>query len=158
MTIDHFELIIHIINEYGQKDGIHIERLEDAAKTVLQKELKSGVFVLSVILVSDERIARLNQQYRDIDAPTDVLTFDTGLHNSDGPFDSHQPIELGDIFLSMDTIKRQASDYNNAFEEELLYILIHGLLHICGYDHKQDDTHGEEMFEVQKDYFQNLNH
>jgi len=157
LIIGQFELIINIINEYGKKnDGMNIGRLEEAAKEVLKQELKAGVFVLSVILVSDDRISGLNQQYRDTGSPTDVLTFDTGLQELEEPFESDEPRELGDIFLSVDTIKRQASDFNNSFEEELLYILIHGLLHICGYDHKQDETHDEEMFKVQKAYYNRL--
>jgi len=86
---------------------------------------------LSVSLVDDGRIRRLNRDYRGHDRPTDVLSF---------PLDgavlepSPEPL-LGDVVISVETAKRQAAGYDAPLQREIYRLLIHGLLHLMGYDH-----------------------
>lgn len=86
----------------------------------------------SVIFVSDERIRELNREYRRVDKPTDVLSFAMG---DDG---MNQGV-IGDVYISLETAARQAREQNAPFEEELLRLMIHGLLHLVGHTHDGDE-------------------
>jgi probable rRNA maturation factor len=85
-------------------------------------------------LVSDDRIRQLNQIFRGKDSATDVLSFP---HEST-EFDPREDF-LGDIVISAETAQRQASDNGLTLENEIRQLIVHGLLHLCGYDHETDD-------------------
>ena len=90
---------------------------------------------LSLLLCNDERIRELNNLYRGKDKPTDVLSF----AQREGEFaDPNDPI-LGDIVISMDTARKQAIEYNQPLSAELELLIVHGVLHLLGYDHIEDD-------------------
>jgi probable rRNA maturation factor len=99
-------------------------------KKVTQKEGKT-VGKLSYIFCSDEYLHRLNLSYLNHDTLTDIITFP---YNTD-------PIE-GDIFISVERVKENATELEKAFEEELRRVIIHGVLHLCGY---RDETDDEEQ-------------
>jgi len=86
---------------------------------------------LSVLLVNDRKIKSLNQSFRDKNTPTDVLSFPQ-FEDEEG-FDS---ILLGDVVVSLETAERQAKEHGLAFEEEVVLLIAHGLLHLLGYDHE----------------------
>ena len=83
-----------------------------------------------IAFVSDQAIRQLNQQFRGIDKATDVLSFP-----SDEPDETH----LGDIAISVDTAIVQAKENGLEFDDELAQLILHGLLHLSGYDHETDD-------------------
>lgn len=87
---------------------------------------------VSVSLVRDRAIRRLNRDYRGRDAPTDVLSF--SLVEGGAPAGGERM--LGDIVISVDTALRQAADYGASLEDELRRLLIHGMLHLLGHDHE----------------------
>ncbi len=85
---------------------------------------------VTVVLVGDRAIRRLNGVYRGKDKPTDVLSFDiSDGATADDPF--------GDVVISVQTARRQARAYGASLEEELQRLLVHGVLHLCGYDHHE---------------------
>ena len=97
---------------------------------------------LSVSLVSNEEIHQLNRDYRGIDRPTDVLSFEC-----DSPWEADEDdecIAIGDIVIAPDIIEEQRSQYGTTFEQEISLMLVHGCLHVLGYDHIQEDE-AEEM-------------
>ena len=81
----------------------------------------------TIAFVSDKKIRELNRQFRGIDKATDVLSFP-----SDGP-------DLGDIAVSVDTAAAQAKENGLKFDEEIAQLILHGLLHLSGYDHETDN-------------------
>ena len=83
----------------------------------------------TIAFVSDQKIRQLNRQFRGIDKATDVLSFP-----SDGPED-----ELGDIAISVETAALQAKENGLSFENEIAQLILHGLLHLSGYDHETDN-------------------
>jgi len=89
---------------------------------------------VSLVFVDDEYITTLNQQYRGIDGPTDVLSF-AMLEGPDMPGDEDEPM-LGDIVISLETAQRQAGEYGHGFNREVAYLTVHGVLHLLGYDHQ----------------------
>jgi len=82
----------------------------------------------TIAFVSDKTIRQLNRQFRHIDKATDVLSFPAG-----------DPPNLGDIAVSVDTATRQAKENGLTFDEEVAQLILHGLLHLCGYDHETDE-------------------
>ena len=82
----------------------------------------------TIAFVSDKRIRELNRQFRGVDKATDVLSFP-----------AEEKVNLGDIAVSVDTAAVQAKDNGLTFEGEIAQLILHGLLHLCGYDHETDD-------------------
>lgn len=101
----------------------------------------------SVILVDANAIQAINLEYRNFDKVTDVISFasqdDLSILNVD------QVIELGDIFINVQAIRNQASDYDHSLKREFCFLVTHGILHLLGYDHL---THADEnkMFGLQE--------
>lgn len=90
---------------------------------------------ISVTFVDDERIHELNKQYRDVDRPTDVLSFPLG---ENGEYDQNLETGaylLGDIVISIETAVRQASMYGHSLQREVGFLTVHSMLHLLGYDH-----------------------
>jgi probable rRNA maturation factor len=98
---------------------------------------------LSIALVSDAQIKRLNKLYRNKDKPTDVLSFPIGEKVEDW-------LILGDIVISVDTAKRQAKELGYSLEEELKRLLVHGLVHLLGYDHELGGEEEKKFFELEE--------
>ncbi len=98
---------------------------------------------LSVALADDEEIQALNRDYREKDRPTDVLSF---------PMDPSESPEalLGDVVISLDTAVRQASDGKVEPSVEVRMLLVHGFLHLIGYDHERSPAEAKKMFRKQR--------
>ncbi len=124
-----------------QSDAPVPEEWEDIVTKVVNKTLELHAKAdneVSVSLVDDEYIHRLNRHYRGVDRPTDVLSFafDEGEEIPDIEGEDHL---LGDIIISIDTAKRQAEEYGHTFERELAFLAVHGTLHLLGYDHMEEE-------------------
>ena len=89
---------------------------------------------VDITIVDDEEIHMLNRDYRNVDRPTDVLSFALD-EESAGP-EEHL---LGDIIISAETAFRQAEEFGHGLEREIVYLAVHGLLHLLGYDHMTDE-------------------
>src|SRR5687768_16478180 len=87
---------------------------------------------MSLLIIDDARMHRLNAHYRGIDRPTDVLAFAM----REGLFTSLHPELLGDVVISAETALRQAQARHHSLAQELIRLLIHGVLHLLGYDHE----------------------
>lgn len=95
---------------------------------------------VTITFVSDDRIHELNRDYRGIDRPTDVLSFECDNVPFEGEaFDEAHEYELGDIIIAVDVAERQTREYGTTLEQELTLLTVHGLLHLMGYDHIEDD-------------------
>lgn len=94
---------------------------------------------VSVVFADDAYIRELNRDYRGIDKATDVLSF--ALEEGDEPAVAGGPDEilLGDIVISLETAARQAAEFGHSLERELAYLTVHGMLHLIGHDHMDDD-------------------
>ena len=92
---------------------------------------------ISVLFTDDKFIRSLNNKYRGIDKPTDVLSFSLQEGTVKPPEVENDKL-LGDIIISVETAQKQADTLNHSMERELTVLLIHGLLHLIGYDHEED--------------------
>lgn len=95
---------------------------------------------VSLVLVDDEYIHQLNRDYRGIDRPTDVLSFALDEGEEPDVFDGPEEDLLGDIIISLPTAFQQAEEYNHSIERELAFLTVHGMLHLLGYDHEDDNA------------------
>ncbi len=104
---------------------------------------------LSVTLTTDEKIHALNKKYRGIDRATDVLSF--AFRESDEPEILGETVEiLGDIIISVERAESQAADFGHSFLREIIFLEVHGLLHLLGYDHIEDADRVE--MEAEQDF------
>ena len=99
---------------------------------------------VSVTLTNNEYIHTLNKEYRGIDRPTDVLSF--ALNESEEPemVDGPAVNVLGDLIISVERAEEQAADYGHSLRREVAFLTVHGMLHLLGYDHMEDEER-EEM-------------
>ena len=108
---------------------------------------------VSITLTDDETIHELNKKYRGIDRATDVLSF--ALRESGEPEILNAEIEtLGDIIISVERAKIQAEDFGHSFLREIIFLEVHGLLHLLGYDHIEEndriEMEAEQKFVMEK--------
>ena len=130
------------INYDYRKEDLEKLPLHELTQFVLAREDKPFNTEVSISFVTDEAIAELNERYRHKEGPTDVLSF-----VCDGVDDdlsamtlAEDPVyELGDVVIAPDVASRQTREFGTTFEEEISLLLVHGLLHLCGYDHIEDD-------------------
>lgn len=108
---------------------------------------------ISISIVNNEKIREINREYRNKDSVTDVISF--ALEDEDDIFsgldldEDDIPRDLGDIFISFDKAIEQAKDYGHSTKRELGFLLVHGFLHLNGYDHMTEEEE-KEMFSLQE--------
>lgn len=108
--------------------------------------------IVSVSIVDNRYIHKINKKYRHIDRPTDVISF--AFLDSENNYDkilfSPGPVVLGDIYISLEKAKEQAEEYGHSLHRELSFLFVHGLLHLLGYDHMNEEDE-KEMFQLQEE-------
>ena len=117
---------------------------------VLELEGFEGSAEVDVSLVDNARIHEINREQRDIDAPTDVLSFPLG---EDGVYDQNPATGaymLGDIVISMEKAKAQAEEFGHTLQREVGYLTVHSMLHLLGYDHVQGGLEAVRMREKEE--------
>ncbi|MBD7894639.1 rRNA maturation RNase YbeY [Limosilactobacillus sp. Sa3CUN2] len=134
----HLDLIKELIDFAGEK-------LELADNTEI-----------SVTLVNNPEIRELNSQYRHVDRATDVLSFAAEESGDETPIimdpelATELPANLGDLFISVDKVAEQAKFLGHSFERELGFLVVHGFLHLNGYDHEKPEDE-KKMFSLQRE-------
>jgi probable rRNA maturation factor len=142
-----------LISNEQTSHQIAINKLEKAAQIILN-DLGCPNDELSLVISSDDQIAELNRQYLKRTGPTNVIAFPM----REGPFSEVTPQLLGDIVISADTTAREARQAGSSFETRLLELLIHGILHLCGYDHEKTETEAKRMESRSQKLFALLQH
>ena len=115
-------------------DASYLEYAEKAAYLILQNS--DCDYEIGLNIVTAEEIQELNEEYRHIDAPTDVLSF---VLNDEEMAQEEGYIYLGDVVICLSIAKRQAVEYNHSLLRELVYLFVHSILHMNGYDHLNDE-------------------
>jgi probable rRNA maturation factor len=139
-------LKINLINQYDRSDKPYLKTIKTVLKAAYETLKLPKAKIINVILVDNSEIRRLNREYRKLDYPTDVISFE----NTD------EGNELGDIFISVDKALEQAQEYQHSFERELGFLSCHGFLHCNGYDHL-NETDELEMFTLQDEILNKIN-
>ena len=116
--------------------------------------LKRYNFSLSFEIIDDELIADLNKRWLNKKGPTDVLSFP--IIAEDDLYIEMPTIELGDLFISLDTAQKQSKEFNNSLKEEMIWLASHGFLHLLGWDHR-DSNELDKMLFLQEYLISKLN-
>ena len=116
-------------------------KIDRVAEICLQEEEIDPKAEIGLMFVDNEQIQEMNRTYRDKDSATDVLSFP--MYEADEAIDDEDEILLGDIVISLERAAEQAEEYGHSLEREVMYLLVHGLLHLAGYDHMEDDEKKE---------------
>jgi probable rRNA maturation factor len=119
------------------RDEVDEESLYRMAAEVLRQEEVAEEIELSLIVTDDEAVRKLNRRFRGVDAPTDVLAFgaEVGEQFVTAP---ESPPYLGDVVISYQRAQAQAEELGHAVAEELRLLVVHGVLHLLGYDHQEE--------------------
>lgn len=131
------------------------ELVEKCARAALEEEHIDDDAEVSVTLVDNERICELNNEFREIDRETDVLSFPLGDENGFETNPDTDAILLGDIVISLEKAQSQAEEYGHSFLREVAFLLTHSLFHLLGYDHMTPDEE-KEMFAKQEKVLEKL--
>lgn len=127
---------MEVIIDNRQEQITYDEKLEEqmiqAVDKCLEKERLSKNVEVSISLVNNEEIHHLNREYRGVDKPTDVLSFPQyeSFENIQGT------IYLGDIVISLEKALEQSNEFGHSFEREVLFLTVHSMFHLMGYDHE----------------------
>lgn len=123
---------VNLINEFEFtfKEEKIVKKI---VKTICKVEKVKGKHVVSIIIVDNQKIHEINKQYRNIDRPTDVISFAA----IDG--EETLPEEMGDIFISYEKIIEQAKEYEHSVLREFAFLVTHGMYHLLGYDHMNQE-------------------
>ncbi|MBT1251334.1 rRNA maturation RNase YbeY [Bacillus licheniformis] len=145
-------LILDITDETGR---VHEDRLAEIEKLLQFAAAEEGVAdgaEVSVTIVNNEEIQKINKEYRGKDYPTDVISFALE-EDGEGEVEiigADMPPVLGDIIISVDKAREQAEEYGHSLMRELGFLTVHGFLHLLGYDHMTEEEE-KEMFTKQKE-------
>lgn len=104
-----------------------------------------GADELTLVFLDKKSAQKLNKEFRGKDYATDVLSFD-----------SMDPSSLGELVVCPEVLKRQAKEHHLSYQHELGYMLLHGVLHLLGYDHETSEREAKEMFKIQDAIFEKL--
>lgn len=161
-------MTIEFEKEYDKDLGINYEEIADKViNAALDYEECPYEAEVSLTLVDNNRIHDINKEFRDIDRPTDVLSFPMVEYDDAGEFvflededDCFNPetgeLMLGDIIISLDKVEEQAIAYGHSFTREYAFLIAHSMLHLMGYDHMTDDD-ASIMEAKQRAILDNLN-
>lgn len=147
--------MLNIVNKTKHTD---LERFYPLINKYYQKTLKvlkiTNNYDLSLIIVGPRKIKEINREYRNIDKETDVLSF--ALFDRKLKYASKEAeVELGDIFINYNRVISQAKEYKHSIKREFVFLFVHGLLHLLGYDHMKPKDE-KEMFSIQKKVVKDL--
>ena len=112
---------------------------------------------VSVTFTDNEKIQKINNEFRGIDKPTDVLSFPlTDYESADVPFVDELDGSLGDIVISLERAKEQSEEFGHSFDREIAFLTVHSMLHLLGYDHVNSEEEELDMRRRQSDVLTNM--
>ncbi|HUT84331.1 MAG TPA: rRNA maturation RNase YbeY [Thermodesulfobacteriota bacterium] len=127
---------------------VEAKKIKKAAERILASLRISG-YELSVLLLDNKGIRAVNKKYLNRNRPTNVISFSL----TEGEFGNINPHVLGDVVISVEKALEQAETRGTSLEEELTFLLIHGILHLMGYDHEKKGSEREKMRKKEKEVY-----
>ena len=144
-----------VLFENNTKEEVNYKLIENVISEALKYEGVSDNTEISVTVVDNEEIRKINNKFRNIDRATDVLSFPLiDFDNEDLPNDGSK-IYLGDIIISIERAKEQANEYGHSLDREVGFLTAHSMLHLLGYDHMVPEEE-KVMFAKQEEILSNL--
>jgi probable rRNA maturation factor len=137
------DMEINILVDEGVEAGVEPSWLEDVAQRVLKAEKAGAKSEVGIVVTGQEMVQQLNRNFRGQDEPTDVLAFSVRDEAEGLPRFILAPdglSHLGEVIISYPQAQVQAEEHGHSLQKELTILLIHGLLHLLGYDHEEADA------------------
>ena len=139
-----------ILDISWEEESILLEQ-QDVLSALLKNAITEAIHLsggpdeaeVSLMLVNDQRIHTLNREYRGVDRATDVLSFALQEEMDEEPDSEFEDDMLGDIVISVERAREQAEEYGHSFEREIVYLAVHGALHLLGYNHEEENDKQE---------------
>lgn len=132
-----------IVNDYGALEPVWLERLEEILPLYAEQEGLPDGLVIGLTFCDDDAIRAINAEYRGIDRATDVLSFPLYERDDEIELFDDELSPFGDIVLSVPHAIAQAEEYGHSVEREVCYLVVHGLMHLAGYDHIEPEDKSE---------------
>ncbi len=152
-TINKIEVLYNVtVENFNTK---YFDTIENVVKKTLIYENISGNFEVSVSIVCNDEIQEINFEHRNLDKPTDVLSFPLITNFADLNKQFQHP--LGDIIISYDKAIEQSNEYNHSLNREIAFLTAHSMLHLLGYDHMVKEEE-EIMLSKQEEILKELNY
>jgi probable rRNA maturation factor len=141
-------MILELIDNQDE-EKLDFKYLEKVCRYISQKFDPDNEKVINIIFIDDKSMKDMNREYRDIDRTTDVLSF-SYLEDSIGNEQAESKNVIGEVYISPATARKNSSQQEGSwnFGLEIILLIIHGILHIFGYDHEQDEEKAE-MYNIQ---------
>lgn len=148
-----YTILVQLEANFTGDNAVSKEKLEEAVRHVLVSENVSDNTMLTIVLATNTYVQEMNQKYRGVDAPTDVLSFPA----SPLPPEIAEEEEsyLGDIIISLPYVAQRAQEENHSLHDDLTLMVVHGTLHLLGYDHDTPDSQ-KSMWAVQDKILKSL--
>ena len=141
--------------ENNTNERINYKLIEKVISEALRYEGVNDNTEVSVTIVDNEEIRKINNKFRNIDRATDVLSFPLIDFDNESLPDDGSKIYLGDIIISIERAKEQAKEYGHSIDREIGFLTAHSMLHLLGYDHMVPEEE-KEMFAKQEEILNNL--
>ena len=144
-----------VLFENNTNEEINYKLIEKVISEALRYEGVNDNTEVSVTIVDNEEIRKINNKFRNIDRATDVLSFPLIDFDNESLPDDGSKIYLGDIIISIESAKEQAKEYGHSIDREIGFLTAHSMLHLLGYDHMVPEEE-KEMFAKQEEILNNL--
>ena len=142
-----------LIDNQQSKYKISLKKIRQKAQTVLNA-LGKPDGELSILIVDNSRIGELNEKYLNRVGPTNVIAFPM----QEGRFSSISPHLLGDVVISVEIAAKEGKSFGISLEERFIQLLVHGILHLLGYDHEKTDQEAEKMEQKSEELLELINY
>jgi rRNA maturation RNase YbeY len=152
---DEFDLTEAELSEYEMVLDYFCEAIIDVKNETLNLEHEK--FVLNINLLGDDSIQALNNEHRGKDKITDVLSFPLQESIRNSEFDEfNNQIELGDLFVCKSVCEKQAEEFKIPYMDEFIHLVVHGFLHVCGFDHELSEAEEKLMETYEKEIIETI--
>ena len=151
--------MIYFLNDQEKFKITYAQKMlvRKAVEATLDYESYKNNAEVSVTFTDNEKIQKINNEFRGIDKPTDVLSFPlTDYESADVPFVDELDGSLGDIVISLERAKEQAEEFGHSFDREIAFLTVHSMLHLLGYDHVNNEEEELDMRRRQSDVLTNM--
>ncbi|MBQ4135778.1 MAG: rRNA maturation RNase YbeY [Clostridia bacterium] len=153
------KLMIYFLNEQSLFEITYAQKhlIRRAIKSTLEYEGYKNNAEISLTFTDNEKIRRINSEFRKIDKPTDVLSFPlTDYENTPSSLADEPSGSLGDIVISLERAKEQADEFGHSLDREIAFLTVHSMLHLLGYDHVDSEADELDMRRRQSEILKNM--
>ena len=148
-------MVIDFLNQGPSLYNSYEEVFNSFYEKIFSELNLKGEYITDVTIVDNKTIHKINREFRNVDRPTDVISF-AFLDDKNEKELKGGPINLGEIIISFEKAEEQAKEYGHSLKREMVFLFVHGMLHLLGYDH-MTEADEKEMFELQDKILGGLN-